>query len=67
MSRLDRYLVTSDWLETYSEVTQLALPKPISDHCPILLNSECERWGPSPFRFELMWLEEEHFSELVQK
>lgn len=43
MSRLDRFLVTTDWLEAYPEVIQLALPKPASDHCPILLDSECER------------------------
>lgn len=54
MSRLDRFLVTSDWLETYPEVAQLALPKPVSNHCPILLDSDCGRWGPSPFRFELI-------------
>eukprot|EP00268_Persea_americana_P017811 TRINITY_DN18653_c1_g1_i1.p1 TRINITY_DN18653_c1_g1~~TRINITY_DN18653_c1_g1_i1.p1 ORF type:complete len:111 (+),score=3.32 TRINITY_DN18653_c1_g1_i1:84-416(+) len=58
MSRLDRFLVTTDWLDVYPEVIQLALPKPASDHCPLLLYSDCENWGPAPFRFELMWLEE---------
>lgn len=24
-----------------------------------MLDTQCERWGPSPFRFKLMWLEEE--------
>ncbi|XXG85840.1 hypothetical protein AAC387_Pa11g0856 [Persea americana] len=67
MSRLDRFLVSSDWLETYPEVIQTALPKPVSNHCSIMLDSECERWGPSPFRFELMWLQEENFTKLVQK
>ncbi|XXG61222.1 hypothetical protein AAC387_Pa04g2933 [Persea americana] len=67
MSKLDRFLVTLDRLETYPEVTQLALPKPVSDHCPIPLDSDCERWRPSPFRFELTWLEEEQFTGLVQK
>ena len=67
MSRLDRFLVSTEWLETYPEVTHIALPKPVSDHCPILLDLECERWGPSSFCFELMWLEEEQFPKLVQE
>ena len=67
MSKLDRFLVSTDCLETYSEVTQIALPKPVSDHCPVLINLDCERWGPSSFRFELMWLEEEQFPKLVQE
>lgn len=46
MSRLDRFLVFSEWLELYLDVCQIALPKPASDHCPIFLNSNCKRWGP---------------------
>lgn len=57
MSRLDRFLVSDDWVARYSKVCQLALPKPCSDHCPILLDSKCESWGPRPFGFELFWLE----------
>lgn len=45
MSKLDRFLVTTDWLELYLEVCQMALPKTASDHCPILLDSRCERCG----------------------
>ena len=44
----------------------MALPKPTSDHCPILIDSDCESWGQSPFRFELMWLEEKQFPTLIQ-
>lgn len=43
------------------------LPKPMSDHCPILLDSQCERWGPAPFRFELMWLEEKKLHVLIKE
>eukprot|EP00268_Persea_americana_P008188 TRINITY_DN13159_c0_g2_i1.p1 TRINITY_DN13159_c0_g2~~TRINITY_DN13159_c0_g2_i1.p1 ORF type:complete len:214 (+),score=40.85 TRINITY_DN13159_c0_g2_i1:166-807(+) len=67
MSRLDRFLVSTDWLETYLEVIQVALPKPVSNHCPILIDLECARWVSSPFRFELIWLEEEQFPSLIQK
>lgn len=42
ISRLDRFLVLDDWVERYLKVCQFALPKPCSDHCPILLDSKCE-------------------------
>ena len=29
----------------YPDVFQTTLQKTTSDHCPIMLNSECERWG----------------------
>lgn len=63
LSRLDRFLISSDWLDIYPKVCQLALPTIASDHCPIMLNSNPDRWGPIPFRFELMWLEEKSFLE----
>ena len=66
LSRLGKFLIASDWLDLFPEVYQIALPKPTSDHCPILLETKCERWGPTPFRFELMWLEEKQFVEHIK-
>ncbi|KAL7168962.1 hypothetical protein ACSBR2_034064 [Camellia fascicularis] len=39
LSRIDRFLVTMGWEEHFSEVVQLRLPRPVSDHWPILLDS----------------------------
>ncbi|XP_058096321.1 uncharacterized protein LOC131241982 [Magnolia sinica] len=50
-SRLDRFLLSTDWLEAFPAASQLALPRITSDHCPILLSLEDESWGPKPFRF----------------
>ena len=66
MSRLDRFLVSSDWECQYSKVVQKCLPRPISYHFPILLDSDGVRTGPSPFRFELMWLKFRGFKELLK-
>lgn len=66
MSRIDRFLVDARWCELYPNVHQFSVPRPVSDHCPIFLDSQIDSWGPSPFRFELMWLEEKGFVELVQ-
>ena len=45
---------------------QRRLPRPVSDHFPIMLDSEGVRTGPSPFRFELMWLKYEGFKEILK-
>lgn len=66
LSQLDRILVSRDWIGPFSEVSQIALAKPVSNHCPTIIDSNYERWGPTPFRFELMWLEEPHFAGLIK-
>ncbi|OVA04827.1 hypothetical protein BVC80_687g1 [Macleaya cordata] len=43
----------------------MAKPKPLSDHTPILLRNEGVLSGPRPFRFELMWLENEALPTLI--
>ena len=66
MSHLDRFLITADWECQFNNVVQNILPRPVSDHCPILLDSEGIRSGPSPFRFEIMWLKFEGFKDLLR-
>ena len=66
MSRLDRFLVTADWESQFSNATQSTLPRPVSDHCPVMLNSDGIKSGPSPFRFENMWLKFEGFKDLLR-
>ena len=72
LAHLDRFLVSQDWLDRYGNVVQLKLPRPTSDHAPILL--DCwgggggggvvgggVRRGPIPFHFKNMWLKVEGF------
>ena len=37
MARLDRFLVLDNWEVHFGNVAQTILPKPLSDHFPILL------------------------------
>ncbi|RVW75378.1 Transposon TX1 uncharacterized 149 kDa protein [Vitis vinifera] len=66
MSRLDRFLVFEDWESQFSGVVQSTLSRPMSDHCPILLDMGRMRRGPMPFHFENMWLKEEGFKDLLK-
>ena len=37
-SRLDCFLISEDWENHFSGVTQCTLPRPVSDYFPILLD-----------------------------
>ena len=50
MSRLDRFLLSDDWLVHWPDSTQFVLDRDYSDHCPILLKSKNIDWGPKPFK-----------------
>ena len=39
MSRLDRVLLSDEWLSQWPDSTQFVLDRDFSDHCPILLRS----------------------------
>ena len=57
MSRLDKFLFANDWDSYFGGAIQSLLPRPTSDHFPILLGGGGEIVkGPIPFRFENMWL-----------
>ena len=45
---------------------QTVLARPVSDHALILLDGEGMRRGPTPFRFENMWLKSEDFKEMLR-
>ncbi|RVX11718.1 Transposon TX1 uncharacterized 149 kDa protein [Vitis vinifera] len=66
MRRLDRFLVSPNWIDQYSRAIQRRLPRPTSDHFPILLEGGGLRRGPYPFKFENMWLKAEGFKELIE-
>jgi hypothetical protein len=62
-SKLDRFLISTDWEEWFPEVCQKRLPRVLSDHFPVMLECGSGRRGRIPFRFENIWLQAEGFVE----
>jgi exonuclease III len=40
MSRIDRFLVSEDWLNDWGVCSLWVLPRDISDHCPLILKKD---------------------------
>jgi exonuclease III len=66
MSKLDRFLFTSDWAEGFVHICQKRLIRVNSDHFPVLFKCGVIRRGRRPFRFENMWLKAEGFGDRVK-
>lgn len=67
MSRLNKFLFSSQWEDHFLRVKQIALPKPMSDHLPILLKQGGYTRSRALFRFELMWMEYFGFKDRVKE
>jgi hypothetical protein len=66
LEKLDRILVSTEWELKYPMVTVTALPKTISDHTPVLLNTGMSSQHTSHlFKFELGWLLKDGFYYMV--
>lgn len=61
LCRIDQFLLLKEWDEHFDGAIQMALSSGISNHKPIMLNTEKVDWGPKPFRFENSWLYAEEF------
>ncbi|GKV12840.1 hypothetical protein SLEP1_g23934 [Rubroshorea leprosula] len=67
MSRIDKFLLSGGWLEKWEEVRQWGLSRVVFDHCPLLLKHKKVDWGPKPFKFFDVWLEQDGCKELIKE
>ncbi|KAH1193898.1 hypothetical protein GmHk_19G054826 [Glycine max] len=65
MSKLDRFLLSDEWLSLWPDTTQFVLDRDFSDHCPILLRSRIMDWGPKPLKVMDWWLKDKGFQNMV--
>jgi hypothetical protein len=61
--KLDRILVTTDWEQKFPLAFVKALAPEISDHTPLLLDTEepSHRENVRDFKFELAWMSRDGF------
>jgi hypothetical protein len=65
MVRLDRFLISIDWISKFPKSNQEALPNTVSDHCPIKCSIETAFQRSNIFRFELFYLKYPAIHELI--
>ncbi|KAK0607568.1 hypothetical protein LWI29_016836 [Acer saccharum] len=66
-ARLDRFLVSPEFLLWFPHLVQRGLPRSVSDHNAIILGEKVVDWGPKPFRFFNGWLEDKRvMSEAIK-
>ncbi|XP_068498242.1 uncharacterized protein [Phaseolus vulgaris] len=65
-SRIDRVLVSKEWLDIWPNSQQFVLSRSISDHCAVILKEVSVDWGPKPFRCLDVWQRDNGFKEFVR-
>ncbi|KAI9402255.1 hypothetical protein POPTR_001G239304v4, partial [Populus trichocarpa] len=65
-SRIDRILISGDWMQFLPTSTLFGLPKYSSDHRPLHLLLDSTNWGPKPFRFMNCWWLVFDFRQMTQ-
>lgn len=66
LSKLDRFLVCSNFLARFKNAKVTAHPRELSNHCPITLISHTADYGPSPFKFFNSWLHKDEIVGIVK-
>ena len=66
---MDRVLASVEWEHKFPLVSVVALPRAGSDHTPLILDSgeKAHLGNKSHFSFELAWLCQEGFVEMIEK
>ncbi|GKB21075.1 putative RNA-directed DNA polymerase, partial [Tanacetum coccineum] len=67
MSKVDRFLVSSNFFEHWENASVIAVDRVISDHNPIMLSIGSCDFGPKPFRFFDCWFGHLDFESVVEK
>ncbi|XP_020967355.1 uncharacterized protein LOC107614805 [Arachis ipaensis] len=66
-SRIDRTMVSVEWLEEFPETRLRGRPRGLSDHCPIIVEDKRMREDPRPFRSLDSWFTHEGFLRMVKE
>lgn len=64
-ARLDRFMVSTAWSQTFPNSVQMAVSNTASDHCPLVCNVQTKFPTSNIFRLENSWIRNQEFKELV--
>lgn len=64
--RLDRILVSIEWIDKWPDSKQYDLSSSMSDHCVLVLKDNYIDWGPKPLRFLDIWQRDCIFKDLIR-
>ena len=65
-SRIDRALVSEEWLQCWPMCKQYVQRREVSDHCALMIKCLDKEWGPKPFRSIDAWHSEQGFDRMVE-
>lgn len=66
LSRLDKFLYSPNWEQRFSSHQCRILTRITSDHFLVILEAPSVPWGPSPFRFNNLWIKEDNFNTIIE-
>ncbi|XP_071739299.1 uncharacterized protein [Rutidosis leptorrhynchoides] len=64
-SKLDRFLVTENFLNLWEDLSIIALDRKLSDHCPLVLRDKIIDYGPKPFKVFDAWLDHDGVDQII--
>ncbi|XP_058784109.1 uncharacterized protein LOC131658877 [Vicia villosa] len=67
MSRIDRFLLSEDFIDDWKVEGQFIGERDVSDHALIWLKDKSRNWGPKPFRFINSWFDHVDSNSFVKK
>ncbi|GJX17525.1 cytochrome P450 [Tanacetum coccineum] len=56
LSKIDCILVCNRFISKWPNEQLMALPRELSDHCPLVQRTHSDNYGPIPFKFFNSWL-----------
>ncbi|XP_068504131.1 uncharacterized protein [Phaseolus vulgaris] len=66
-SRIDRVLVSKEWVEVWLHCKQFFFSRSVFDHCAIVIKDEYVDWGSKPFRSLDVWQSDNRFKVFLKE
>ncbi|XP_071715248.1 uncharacterized protein [Rutidosis leptorrhynchoides] len=65
-SKLDRFLVSDDFMGLWTDLSIVALDRNLFDHCPLILRDRVFDYGPTPFKVFDEWFNYDDVGDIIR-